>query len=953
MAYPGIGFELMQPREIEGHGRLPPIGFEKIPVGSQPPHPDATDGLAPPQPGFYPDLNEATGNGSSPEVDPSNVKVDICEDASQPLQDETNSRSKQNLKTTMFFNDGIRRIDYILAYTEGDVGINVDEKRLNKLSKKDESKRECRKTYLNNLIEDGMELEVEDKKESQDGKTFFVKVHAPWEILTRFAELMNMKMPMKIDGEAVENDIDIKANACCDKMPHCFQVDTDLVPPEKEYFTTPFKRNRVELFIIEDKDTFFSNAERSRLVHEVLNRTRFGESRIDIGLRKLINHGVFTAVFPLHEGSYRSEHSIKTHGADNDRHLLYETWARPACWYKFQPLDLIRRYFGEKIGIYFTWLGFYTTMLIPASLVGFIVFIYGCATVLSNTPTNEICYDEAVSNITMCPICDLRCSYWRLKESCLYSQLTYLFDNGATVFFAIFMSLWATLFLEFWKRTEKEIQYEWDVANFEDVEENLRPEYEVRVTHKKVNPATQQLEPHLPLYNSGSRICASFAVILFMICLVLAAVFAVIVYRVFIVALLYLGSETLRPYARITTTVTGACLSLIVITAFNKLYTVIAIALTHFECPRTETEFEDHLTFKMFLFQFVNYYSTIFYIAFFKGRFTGTPGKYDYSVTGYRGEECDPAGCMIGLCIQLLIVMVGKQALNNAKELILPIVFNKIRAKKSKKVELQDDNVYTRWERDFDLASMPDLGLFEEYLEMVVQFGFITIFVAAFPLAPLFALINNIIEIRLDAYKFVTQWRRPLAARGQDIGVWADIMTSISYLAVLSNAFIIAYTSDFVPRTIYRFTGGQNFTLHGYVEYSLSLFDVRDFQSESRLNQSVHDVGFGNVTYCRYRGYLAPPDDNKPYSFTMTYWHIFAARLAFVIVFEHFVFALKAFIDWMVPDTSYMVKQQILREQYLTRQALTTTEAMRAKQARQRKDAASSAATSVESITAL
>jgi hypothetical protein len=52
----------------------------------------------------------------------------------------------------------------------------------------------------------------------------------------------------------------------------------------------------------------------------------------------------------------------------------------------------------------------------------------------------------------------------------------------------------------------------------------------------------------------------------------------------------------------------------------------------------------------------------------------------------------------------------------------------------------------------------------------VVQFGFITIFVAAFPLAPLFALINNIIEIRLDAYKFVTQWRRPVAARSQDIG---------------------------------------------------------------------------------------------------------------------------------------------------------------------------------------
>ena len=56
------------------------------------------------------------------------------------------------------------------------------------------------------------------------------------------------------------------------------------------------------------------------------------------------------------------------------------------------------------------------------------------------------------------------------------------------------------------------------------------------------------------------------------------------------------------------------------------------------------------------------------------------------------------------------------------------------------------------------------------YLFAVIQYGFVTIFVAAFPLAPLFALLNNIIEIRLDAYKFVTQWKRPLALRAQDIG---------------------------------------------------------------------------------------------------------------------------------------------------------------------------------------
>ena len=34
-------------------------------------------------------------------------------------------------------------------------------------------------------------------------------------------------------------------------------------------------------------------------------------------------------------------------------------------------------YFGEKIGLYFAWLGFYTYMLIFPSIVGLIVFIYG------------------------------------------------------------------------------------------------------------------------------------------------------------------------------------------------------------------------------------------------------------------------------------------------------------------------------------------------------------------------------------------------------------------------------------------------------------------------------------------------------------------------------------------------------------------------------------------------
>lgn len=59
-----------------------------------------------------------------------------------------------------------------------------------------------------------------------------------------------------------------------------------------------------------------------------------------------------------------------------------------------------------------------------------------------NTPSKEICDVTGPGNITLCPSCDTVCEYQKLHESCLFSRITYLFDNPSTVFFAIFMSFW-------------------------------------------------------------------------------------------------------------------------------------------------------------------------------------------------------------------------------------------------------------------------------------------------------------------------------------------------------------------------------------------------------------------------------------------------------------------------------------------------------------------------------
>lgn len=49
-----------------------------------------------------------------------------------------------------------------------------------------------------------------------------------------------------------------------------------------------------------------------------------------------------------------------------------------------------------------------------------------------------------------------------------------------------------------------------------------------------------------------------------------------------------------------------------------QFYHQLAIWLTNIENPRTQSEYEDSFTFKIFLFEFVNFYSSLIYIAFFK-----------------------------------------------------------------------------------------------------------------------------------------------------------------------------------------------------------------------------------------------------------------------------------------------------------------------------------------------
>ncbi|XP_063647856.1 anoctamin-7 [Pan troglodytes] len=190
---------------------------------------------------------------------------------------------------------------------------------------------------------------------------------------------------------------------------------------------------------------------------------------------------------------------------------------------------------------------------------------------------------------------------------------------------------------------------------------------------------------------------------------------------------------------------------------------------------------------------------------------------------------------------------------------------------------------------------------------MVLQFGFVTIFVAACPLAPLFALLNNWVEIRLDARKFVCEYRRPVAERAQDIGIWFHILAGLTHLAVISNAFLLAFSSDFLPRAYYRWTRAHD--LRGFLNFTLARAPSSFAAAHNRT--------------CRYRAFR---DDDGHYS--QTYWNLLAIRLAFVIVFEHVVFSVGRLLDLLVPDIPESVEIKVKREYYLAKQALAENEVL-------------------------
>lgn len=79
---------------------------------------------------------------------------------------------------------------------------------------------------------------------------------------------------------------------------------------------------------------------------------------------------------------------------------------------------------------------------------------------------------------------------------------------------------------------------------------------------------------------------------------------------------------------------------------------------------------------------------------------------------------------------------------------------------------------------------------------MLVQMGYVVLFSAAFPLAGVCALINNLMEIRSDAFKLAHVHQRPFGQRVANIGTWQNALSILSLAAVIVNCALIGLSGQ-------------------------------------------------------------------------------------------------------------------------------------------------------------
>jgi hypothetical protein len=447
------------------------------------------------------------------------------------------------------------------------------------------------------------------------------------------------------------------------------------------------------------------------------------------------------------KGSELETEPIVLHPLDGSAGALWRrTKAKSAR--PFLAVQPIVEYFGPEVALYFEWVNFYNAWLVVPGVVGTGVF----------------------------------CTRYFLDTTVLYPL------------YSAFVVLWSVLFVRYWERRQwvfaaaHGCSLQRAAAGGTDFLEPPRAGY--RATATRANPVTGAQERYYPAWKRRLQQPVSWLVTLLMLG------FCICVQVCSLNLQGYMSKEQHTeleiPFfdqfsepGRIFDVNSNmgnvpVVLHVVLVLLLNTVFRSVAGALTAWENYRSREEHENAIIVKRVFFEFIDCFAVLFYVAFYR---LDMPQLRLELVSLYSVDQLRRLSCEVLLPYLYAKRRQISQKVKAAKATVL-----------KKKSDREPAPVSDASMDDADEV-LPEYEGFDDYLELVMQFGYITLFAAAFPLAAGLSFVGNLVEIRSDCFKLFYIARRPAPRRVASIGPWLTVLRMFAFGAVVTNSLLFGFTS--------------------------------------------------------------------------------------------------------------------------------------------------------------
>ena len=463
----------------------------------------------------------------------------------------------------------------------------------------------------------------------------------------------------------------------------------------------------------------FRNIDKLRLIQRILNQIiKFSE------LKKI---NIFEMmIFKRNNTSYKEK--LKELDIKN----IYNPFNYKQC---NKTINTIRNYYGESISYYFLWLDYYTRWLLFPSFLGLFIFI-------SYFLWNKIPLISIFSN-------SIKMDYY-----------DFLLILNCTL-----LTLWMTLFIKTWIQKEKIYNYIWGIN------ENQK---EIKINENFVPTSRQKLifGYYVPTEKEPFHTYKKYLSYAVLLCMIIFVIF--IIYSLFRLKARLVNGNVWHDY-KISFYI--ACLNGLQIKLMNYIYYYIAEYLNEWENHFSMTEKNNSFAKKLILFDFVNSYSSLFYIAFIK--------PYN--------EGCVNNNCKKELETQMYSIFLVYLCVFFGEIIYLYMIYFYQKEKvgaliTEKKIEIQG--------LEHQMMSSPLDTLNVEYNDIINQFGFACLFSIAAPLTPLIIFLLALVYRLINYYKFINLKRVEILDESKGIYFYKTIIKVFLFIGVIVNVAIFLFSNN-------------------------------------------------------------------------------------------------------------------------------------------------------------